>query len=94
MIKLKNILADNIRQIATKNLSEDSDQNNNGFPDNTEVLEPEKETDTDIKQPKRKRRELIKPSTAPDTAPKGNIPADEKYFLNKITQRFLQLTDG
>ena len=36
MIKLKNILAENMRRFGTKNLSEDSDQNNNGYPDNTE----------------------------------------------------------
>jgi len=36
MIKLKNILAENMRRFGTKNLSEDSDQNNNGYPDETE----------------------------------------------------------
>ena len=50
MIKLKNILAENMRRFGTKNLSEefsdieklafggapDADQNNNGYPDSTE----------------------------------------------------------
>lgn len=34
---LKNILAENMRRFGTKNLHEDSDQNNNGYPDSTEV---------------------------------------------------------
>jgi hypothetical protein len=36
MKKLKNILAENMRRFGTKNLNEDEDQNNNGYPDNTE----------------------------------------------------------
>ena len=36
MIKLKNLLAESMRRFKTKNLNEDSDQNNNGYPDNTE----------------------------------------------------------
>lgn len=36
MTNLKNILAENMRRFGTKNLNEDSDQNNNGYPDNTE----------------------------------------------------------
>ena len=36
MIKLKNILAENMRRFKTKNLSEDTDQNNNGYPDGSE----------------------------------------------------------
>ena len=35
-IKLKSILAENMRRFRTKNLHEDSDQNNNGYPDDTE----------------------------------------------------------
>lgn len=38
MIKLKNILVENMRRFGTKNLNEDFDQNNNGYPDNTEKL--------------------------------------------------------
>ena len=34
----KNILAENMRRFGTKNLNEDSDQNNNGYPDNTETF--------------------------------------------------------
>lgn len=34
----KHILAENMRRFATKNLREDEDQNNNGYPDNTEGL--------------------------------------------------------
>ena len=45
MIKLKNILTEIMRQF-DKSLYEDSDQNNNGYPDNTEnydlILSPEK----------------------------------------------------
>jgi|LakMenE18May11ns_1017448.scaffolds.fasta_scaffold9925298_3 hypothetical protein len=36
MKKLENILAENMRRFKTKNLNEDSDQNNNGYPDGTE----------------------------------------------------------
>ena len=36
MIKLKNILAENMRRFGTKNLNEDADQNNNGYPDDSE----------------------------------------------------------
>jgi radical SAM superfamily enzyme YgiQ (UPF0313 family) len=36
MSKLKNILAENMRRFGTKNLNEDLDQNNNGYPDETE----------------------------------------------------------
>jgi len=36
MIKLKNLLAESMRRFKTKNLNEDSDQNNNGYPDDTE----------------------------------------------------------
>jgi hypothetical protein len=36
MIKLKNILIEIMRQFDTTKLNEDSDQNNNGYPDNTE----------------------------------------------------------
>lgn len=32
----KNILAENMRRFGTMNLHEDGDQNNNGYPDNTE----------------------------------------------------------
>ena len=32
----KNILAENMRRFKTKNLNEDEDQNNNGYPDGTE----------------------------------------------------------
>jgi hypothetical protein len=35
-MKLKNLLAENMRRFRTKNLNEDSDQNNNGYPDDTE----------------------------------------------------------
>jgi len=35
-IKLKSILAENMRRFRIKNLNEDSDQNNNGYPDDTE----------------------------------------------------------
>ena len=34
--KLENILAENMRRFGTKNLNEDEDQNNNGYPDSTE----------------------------------------------------------
>ena len=35
---MKNVLQENMRRFATKNLVEqDSDSNNNGYPDNTEV---------------------------------------------------------
>ena len=34
---MRNILAENMRRFGTKNLSEDADQNNNGYPDNTEI---------------------------------------------------------
>ena len=37
MIKLKNLLAESMRRFKTKNLNEDSDQNNNGYPDDTEI---------------------------------------------------------
>jgi hypothetical protein len=33
----KNILAENMRRFKTKNLNEDEDQNNNGYPDGTET---------------------------------------------------------
>jgi len=36
MKKLENILAENMRRFKTKNLNEDSDQNNNGYPDGSE----------------------------------------------------------
>jgi len=36
MAKLENILAENMRRFGTKNLNEDLDQNNNGYPDETE----------------------------------------------------------
>lgn len=36
MIKLKNILTENMRRFRTKNLREDGDQNNNGYPDGSE----------------------------------------------------------
>ena len=36
MKKLKNILAENMRRFRTKNLNEDADQNNNGYPDDME----------------------------------------------------------
>ena len=36
MIKLKNLLAESMRRFKTKNLNEDSDQNDNGYPDDTE----------------------------------------------------------
>ncbi len=36
MKKLENILAENMRRFNTKNLNEDADQNNNGYPDDTE----------------------------------------------------------
>jgi len=32
-VKSKNILSENMRRFATKNLSEDADTNNNGYPD-------------------------------------------------------------
>ena len=32
----KNILSENMRRFKTKNLNEDEDQNNNGYPDGTE----------------------------------------------------------
>ena len=35
-MKLKNILAENLRRFDTKNLNEDDDQNNNGYPDTSE----------------------------------------------------------
>lgn len=38
MIKLKNLLIESMRQFGNKNLNEDSDQNNNGYPDDTENL--------------------------------------------------------
>jgi hypothetical protein len=38
MIKLKNLLAENMRRFATKNLHEDDDLNNNGYPDKTETV--------------------------------------------------------
>jgi hypothetical protein len=34
----KNILAENMHRFNTKNLNEDGDQNNNGFPDATETI--------------------------------------------------------
>jgi hypothetical protein len=36
MIKLKTLLKENMRRFRTKNLNEDEDQNNNGYPDGTE----------------------------------------------------------
>jgi hypothetical protein len=36
MKKLENILAENMHRFKTKNLTEDMDQNNNGYPDGTE----------------------------------------------------------
>ena len=33
----RNILAENMRRFGTKNLNEDADQNNNGYPDTTEA---------------------------------------------------------
>ena len=33
----KNILAENMHRFGTKNLNEDGDQNNNGYPDTTET---------------------------------------------------------
>ena len=33
----KNILAENMRRFGTKNLNEDEDQNNNGYPDDSEL---------------------------------------------------------
>ena len=39
MINLKNILKENMQRFNTKNLSEDFDSNNNGYPDNTESSE-------------------------------------------------------
>lgn len=33
---MKNILAENMRRFGTKNLTEDDDRNNNGYPDNSE----------------------------------------------------------
>ena len=39
MIQLKNILAENMYRFGTKNLNEqDSDANNNGYPDKTEEI--------------------------------------------------------
>ena len=35
----KNILEENMRRFNTKNLNEDEDQNNNGYPDGTESSE-------------------------------------------------------
>jgi len=37
MKKLENILAENMRRFGTKNLNEDEDQNNNGYPDDSET---------------------------------------------------------
>jgi hypothetical protein len=37
MKKLENILAENMRRFGTKNLNEDDDQNNNGYPDTSEL---------------------------------------------------------
>jgi hypothetical protein len=40
MIKMKNILTENMRRFNTKNLNEqDSDSNNNGYPDKTEQID-------------------------------------------------------
>jgi hypothetical protein len=36
MKKLKDILAENMHRFGTKNLNEDGDQNNNGYPDKSE----------------------------------------------------------
>ena len=41
MKKLENILAENMRRFGTKNLQEDMDQNNNGYPDDTEGSAPQ-----------------------------------------------------
>lgn len=39
MKNLKDLLAENMHRFGTKNLNEDDDQNNNGYPDNTESSE-------------------------------------------------------
>jgi len=39
MKNLKDLLAENMHRFGTKNLNEDGDQNNNGYPDNTESSE-------------------------------------------------------
>jgi hypothetical protein len=67
MIKLKNILAENMRRFGTKNLSEDADQNNNGYPDNTEVNTTG-------------RRPSIFSGRGPSIQINGPYP--EKFFLN------------
>jgi hypothetical protein len=36
MKNFKDLLSENMHRFGTKNLNEDSDQNNNGYPDNTE----------------------------------------------------------
>jgi hypothetical protein len=38
MKKLKNLLSENMHRFGTKNLNEDGDQNNNGYPDTTENM--------------------------------------------------------
>jgi hypothetical protein len=38
MKKLENLLAENMRRFGTKNLNEDDDQNNNGYPDDSESV--------------------------------------------------------
>jgi hypothetical protein len=50
MKKLEKILAENMRRFGTKNLNEDEDQNNNGYPDNTEVPNSKSEWLTLVKQ--------------------------------------------
>ena len=35
-MRMKNILAENMHRFGTKNLNEDGDQNNNGYPDRSE----------------------------------------------------------
>jgi hypothetical protein len=68
MKNLEKLLAENMRRFNTKNLlSEDTDQNNNGFPDSTEVSDP-------------RRRPSIWPGRGPSIQINGPYP--EKFFLN------------
>jgi len=51
MIKMKNLLTENMKRFGTKNLNEqDFDQNNNGYPDETEQLNTPAGSDSNFEE--------------------------------------------
>lgn len=50
-LKIKGSLNENMRRFGTKNLTEDDDRNNNGYPDDTESTSSFKTKSVGIRQP-------------------------------------------